>query len=199
MNIQDWFPLGLTGLISLQGLLRVFSSTTVQKHQFFSVQPSLWSNSHIYTWLSGKTTALTTRTFVSKVTSLFFNMLSRFVIAFLPRSKRLLISWLWSPSTMILEPKKIKPVTVFTVSPFICHKAMGPNAVILVFWMLSFKAPFLSLVSPSSRGSLVPLHFLSLGCCHLHTWGYWYFSQQSWFQPVLHPVWYFAWCTQHRS
>ena len=95
MNIQDWFPLGLSDWISLlsKGLSRVFSSTTVKKHQFFSTQLSLWSNSHIHTWLLEKP-VLTRRTFVSKVTSLIFNMLSRLVIAFLPRSKHLLISWL---------------------------------------------------------------------------------------------------------
>ena len=74
--------------------------------------------------------------------SLLFNMLSRFVIAFLPRSKRLLISWLQSPSAVILEPKKIKSVTVSIVSPSICHEVMGLDAMILVFWMLSFKPGF---------------------------------------------------------
>ena len=105
MNIQDWFLLGLTGLISLpsKGLSRIFSNTTVQKHQFFSTQLSLWSNSHIHTWLPGKTIALTRQTFVSKVMSLLFNMLSMLVIAFLPRSKRLLISWLQSSSAVILD------------------------------------------------------------------------------------------------
>ena len=71
--------------------------------------------------------------FIGKVMSLLFNMLSRFVIAFLPRSKRLLISWLQSPSAMILELKKIKSLTVSTVSPSICHEVMGPDAMILVF------------------------------------------------------------------
>ena len=103
MNIQSW-SLELTGLISLQskGLSRVFSNTTVQKHQFFSTQISLGSNSHIHTWLLKKTIVLTKQTFVGKVMSLLFNML--FVIAFLLRSKRLLISWcnhhmqwFWSP------------------------------------------------------------------------------------------------------
>ena len=97
MNIQDWFPLGLISLISFQskGLSRVFFNTTVQKHQFFSAQPSLWSSSHVHPYMStGETIALTKWTFVSKVMSLFFNMLSRFVMTFLPRSKRLLISWL---------------------------------------------------------------------------------------------------------
>ena len=76
---------------------------------------------------TGKTIALTIWTFVSKVISLVFNMLSSFVIVFLPRSKRLLISWLWSPSTVILEPPKIKSVTVSTVSPSICHEVLGPS------------------------------------------------------------------------
>ena len=87
MNIQDWFPWGLTGWISLQskGLSRVLSNTTVQKYQFFSAQLSLWPNSHIHTWLLEKTIALTRWTFVVKVMSLLFNMLSRLVIPFLPR------------------------------------------------------------------------------------------------------------------
>ena len=99
MNIQGWFPLGLTGLISWlsKGLSRVFSNTTIQKHQFFSAQPSLWSNSHMPTWLLEKSIALTRQTFVGKVISLLFNMLCRLVIAFLPKSKHLLISWLQSP------------------------------------------------------------------------------------------------------
>ena len=81
MNIQGWFHLGLTDLISLQskGPSRVFSSITLQKHQFSGTQPSLWSNSHIRTWLLKKTTALTIQTFVSKVMLLLSNMLSRFV------------------------------------------------------------------------------------------------------------------------
>ena len=81
---------------------------------------------------TGKTIALTRRIFVGKVMSLLFNMLSRLVIAFFPRSKRLLISWLQSPSTMIVEPKKIKSVTVSIVSPSICHELMGSDARILV-------------------------------------------------------------------
>ena len=105
MNIQDWLPLRLTGWIFLQsrGLSRVFSNTTVQKHQFFVTQLSLWSNSHIHTWTTGQTIALNIQTLVGKIMSLFFNMLSRFVIAFLPRSKSLLISWPQSPSAVILE------------------------------------------------------------------------------------------------
>ena len=82
---------------------------------------------------TGKTIALTRRTFVGKVMSLLLKMLSRLDITFLPRSKRLLISWLQSPSAVILEPKKIKSVTVFTVSPSTCHEVMGLDAMILVF------------------------------------------------------------------
>ena len=82
---------------------------------------------------TGKAIALTRWTFVGKVMSLLFNMPSRLVIAFLPRSKCLWISWLQSPSAMILEPKKIKSVTVSIVSPFICHEVMRPDAMILVF------------------------------------------------------------------
>ena len=90
----------------------------------------------------GKTIALTRRTFVGKVMSLLFNMLSWLVIAVLPRSKRLLISWLQSPSAVILEPRKIKSATISTVSPSICHEVMGPDTMIFVFWMLSFKPAF---------------------------------------------------------
>ena len=82
---------------------------------------------------TGKTIALTRWTFVDKVKSLFFNILSKFVIDFLPKSKHLLISWLQSLSAVILEPKKVKYVTVSIVSPSICHEVMGPDAMILVF------------------------------------------------------------------
>ena len=134
MNIKDWFPLGLTGWISLlsKGLSRVFSNTTVQKHQFFSTQPSSQSNSHIHTWPLEKS-ALTRQTFVGKVMALLLNMLSRLVITFLPKSKHLLISWLQSPSPVILEPQEIKSDTISTVSPSISHEVMGPDATILVF------------------------------------------------------------------
>ena len=141
MNIQDWVPLGLTGLFALQskGLSRV-SSNTIKKHWFFSTQSSLWFNSHIHYWK--KTTALTILSFFGKVITLLFNTLSRCVIAFLPRSKHLLILWLKSPFAVILEPKKIKSVTVSTFSPSICHEVMGPDAMVLVFWMLSFSPAF---------------------------------------------------------
>ena len=162
MNIQDWFPLGWTGWISLQskGLSRVFSNTTVQKHQSFDAQLSfIVQLSHPYMTI-GKTIALTRRTFIGKVMSLLFNMLSRLILTFLPRSKRLFISWLQSPSAVILEPKKINSDTVSTVSPSIFHEVMGPDAMILVFWIWALSQLFHSPLSLSSRGSLVPLHFL---------------------------------------
>ena len=115
--------------------------------------------SHPY-MAAGKTIALTRWTFVGKVMSLLFNMLSRFVIAFLPRSKGLLISWLQSPSVVILGPKKIKSVTVSTFSPSISHEVMGLDAMILIFWMLSFKPTF-SLSSSTLIKRLFSSSFLS--------------------------------------
>ena len=109
-----------------------------------------------------KTIALTRQTFVEKVMSLLFNMLSMLVITFLPRSKCLIISWLQSFSAVILEPKKIKSVTVFILFPSICHEGIGPDheTMIFIFWILSVKPAFHSPLSLSSRGSLVALHFL---------------------------------------
>ena len=107
MNIQDWFPLGWTGWISLlsKGLSRIFPNITVQKHHSL-VLSFILQLSHPY-MTTGKIIAYTRQTFVGKVMFLLFNMLSRFLIAFLPNSKHLLISWLHSPSAVILEPKKI--------------------------------------------------------------------------------------------
>ena len=255
MNMKDWFSLGWTGWISLKfkGLSRVFSSTTIWKHQFVGAQPSLWSNSQVATVVKNPPTNagnvrksgsipglekypgvgngnplhysclenpmdrgawqptvhrctkswtllkqlsmhacsyphMTTKKKHSfdymhlchKVMSLRFKTLSRFVRAFLSWSKHLLISRLQSLSTVILEPKKRKSVTVSIFFPFICHEVMKLDAIFLFFgcWVLS--QLFNSLLSPSSRGSLVLLHFLSLVWCHLHIWGYWYLSQQPW-------------------
>ena len=125
---MDWLD-----LLEVQGTLRNLlqhhsSKASVLWHSaFFTVQLS-----HPYT-TTGKTITLTRRTFVGKVMSLILNMLSRLVINFLPRSKRLLISWLQSPSKVILEPRKIKSDTVSTVSPSICYEMMGLDAMILVF------------------------------------------------------------------
>ena len=120
-------------LLAVQGTLKSFlqhhsSKASILWHSaFFIVQLS-----HPY-MTTGKTIALTRWTFADKVMSLLFTMLSRLVITFLPRSKRLLISWLQSPSTVILQPQKIKSDTVSTVSPYIYHEVMGSDAMIFVF------------------------------------------------------------------
>ena len=138
MNMQVWFPLGLTGLTSLlsKGLSRVFSNTTVQKQQLSGTQLSVSIHPYMTT---GKTIALTRQTFVGKAMFLLFNMLSRLVITFLLKSKCLLISWLQSPSAVILEPKKIKSVTVSIVSWSICHEVMDwmPWSSFFECWVLS--------------------------------------------------------------
>ena len=125
---MDWLDL-LAVPGTLKSLLQHHSSkaSILQCSAFFTVQLS-----HPY-MTTGKTIALTRRTFVSKVVSLLFNMLSRLVIAFHPRSKGLLITGLQSTSAMISEPKKIKPLTVSIVSPSVYHEVMGPDAMILVF------------------------------------------------------------------
>ena len=137
---MDWLD-----LLAFQGTLESSPTPRFKSINFFGAQLSSQSNTHPY-MTTGKTIALTRRTFVGKVMSLLFNMLSRLVITFLPRSKRLLISWLQSPFAAILEPPKIKSDTVSTVFPSICYKVMGPDAMILVVWILRFK-PNLSLFS----------------------------------------------------
>ena len=135
---MDWLDL-LAVQETLKSLLQPHSSKTsvLRRSAFFTVQLS-----HPY-MTTGKSIALTRQTFVGKEMSLLCNILSRLVIAVLPRSKHLLISWLQSPSAVILEPPKIKS---FTVSPSISHEVMGPDAMIFVFWMLSFQ-PTVSLSS----------------------------------------------------
>ena len=154
----DWFD-----LLAVQGTLKSLlqhhsSKALILWHSaFFMVQ-----HSHL-NMTTGKIIALTVWIFVSKVMSLLFNTLSRFVIAFLPKSKCLLISWLQSTSEVILEPKKIKSVSASTFSPSICHEVMGPDAMILNFFNVGFLSQlFQSSLSYSSRGSLVPLYFLLL-------------------------------------
>ena len=125
---MDWLDL-LAGQGTLKSLFQHHSSKpSILRHSdFFTVELS-----HPY-MITGKTIALTRRTLVGKVMSLLFYMLSRLVITFLPRSKRLLISWLQSPSAVILEPPKMKSDTVSTVSPSISHEVMGPDAMFFVF------------------------------------------------------------------
>ena len=134
---MDWFD-----LLVVQGTLKILlqhhssKASILRCSAFFVVQ---LSRPYMTT---GKTVALTRRTFVGKVMSLLFNMLSKFVIAFLPRSKCLLIPWLQSPSEVKMEPIKTKSLTIFIVSPSIFHEVMGPDAMIFVLWMLSFKPAF---------------------------------------------------------
>ena len=134
---MDWLDL-LVVQGSLKSLLQHHSSKALilQCSAFVIVQLS-----HPY-MTSGKTITLTRWTFAGKVMSLLFNMLSRLVITFLPRSKRLFISWLQSLSAVVLEPPQIKSVILPIVSPSISHEVMGPDAMNLVFWMLSFKPAF---------------------------------------------------------
>ena len=125
---MDWLD-----LLAVQGTLKSLLQYHSSKASIFQCSAFFMGKlSHPYI-TTGKTIALTRRTFVDKVMPLLFNMLSRLVIIFLPRSKRLLISWLQSPYAVILEPRKIKSDTVSTVSPSICHDVMGSDAMIFVF------------------------------------------------------------------
>ena len=145
----DWFNL-LVVKWTLKSLLQHHNS----KASIFWCSTSFMGQlSHPYL-TTGKTIPLTRQTFVGKVLSLLFYMLSRWVIAFLPRSKCLLISWLQPPSTVILEHKKINSVTTSIVSSSICSEVMGPDVMILVVLMLSLSQVFHSPLSLSSRGSL---------------------------------------------
>ena len=156
-----------------------FKASILRCSVFFMVQ---LSHPHLTT---GKIITLTRWTFVGKVMSLLFNTLPRFAIAYLPTSKHLLISSLQSPFAVILEPKKIKSVTVSIPSPSVCHEVMEPDVMIFVFWMFNFRPAF-SLSSFTFINSFFGSSSLS-------------FFQQSWFQLELHPAGHFTWCTLHRS
>ena len=186
---MDWLD-----LLAVRGTLK----SLLQHHS--SKASILWCSAFFMVQLSylyittGKTIGLTRWTFVGKVISLLFNMLSRLAITFIPRSNCLLISWLWSPSAVIWSPQKWS-LTVSTVSPPICHEVMGPDAMILVFWMLSFK-PTLSLSSFTfinrlfSSSSLSATRVVSSENLRLLI-----FLWQSWFQLALLPAQSFSWCT----
>ena len=174
----DWFD-----LLAVQGPLRSLLQHHSQKASFFGAPPSLRSSSLNHTWPLGRPQP-GLYGLVSGVMSLLFNLLSRFVIAMLPRSNCLLISWLHSPSAEILELKERKFVTTSTFSPSVCHEVIGLDAMILLLlifvlalgWLFHFPP------SPSSRGSLVPLCFLLLGWYHLRIWGCWFLL------PILIPA-----------
>ena len=156
----DWLAL-LAVQGTLKSLLQHHSSraSILWRSAFFTVQLS-----HPY-MTTGKTIALTRRTFVGKVMSLLLNMLSRLVITFLPWSKCLLISWLQSTSAVILEPPKIKSDTV---SPSISHEVMGPDAMIFVFGMLRFKPTFSLSSFTFIKGLFSSSSLSAYGWCHLH-------------------------------
>ena len=146
---------------------------------------------------TGKNIALTRQTFFSEIMSLIFSTLSRLSIAFLPRSKDLLISWLKSQSQVILEPKKIKSLIVSIVSPYICHGVIGPDAMIFVFWMLSLKtayslSSFTFIKRQFSTASLSAIRVVSSAYLRLLI-----FLTASGLKLVLHPAQPFAWCTLH--
>ena len=143
---MDWLDL-LAARKTLNSLLQHHNlkASSLQSSAYFMVQLS-----HPY-MTNGKTRALTRWTFVSKVMSLLLNMLSKFVITFLPRSKRFLTLWLLAPLVVILEPNKIKSVTISTFSPSICHEVMALDAMMFVFWTLSFKPVFSLPLSPLFR------------------------------------------------
>ena len=191
---MDWFNL-LAVQWTLKSLLQRHSlkELILQCSDFMMVQLS-----HPYVTI-GKTIALTIWTFVRKVTSLLFNMLSNFLRTFLPRSRHLWISWLQSPFTVILEPKKIKYLTISIFSPSICHEVIGLDDLTLIFWTLSFKPAF-SLSSftfikrPFSSSSLSAIRVVSSAYLRLLI-----FLLSVLIPAVLHPTQHFVWCTFHRN
>ena len=179
----DFFRIDCLDLLAIQGILKSLlqhhspKASNLWRSAFFMIQLS-------YPYMTtGKTIALTRWTFVGYLMFLLFNKLSGLVIAFSPGSKHL------------LEPKKRNSVSV---SPSICHEVMRQDAMILVFWMLSFKPTF-SLSSFTFIKRLFSSSFSAIRVVHLHIGGYWHFSWQSWLQLVLHPAWHFWWCTLHIS
>ena len=182
---MDWLD-----LLAVQGTQE--SSPTPQfKSIIFLYSPTLtyihdyWKN-HSFDWW----------TFTGKVTSLLFNMLSRLVITSLPRSKHFMAAVTICSD---FRAQKIKVCHCFPIYLPWCDEAIGPDAMILVFWMLSFKSIFSLSFFIFIKSLFALLHFLPYGWCHLHIWGYWYFSQQSWFRLVLHSAQRFSWCTLHIS
>ena len=191
---MDWLDL-LAVQGTLKSLLQHHSSiaSILRRSAFFIVQLS-----HPY-MITRKTIALTRQTFVGKVISLLFNMLSMFVLTFLPRSKRLLISWLQSPSIDFGTPPQNKVCHCFHYFPFYLPWSDGTRCYGLSFLNVEFKPTF-SLSSFTfikklfSSSSLTAIRMVSSAYL-----SYWYFFQQSWFHIVLHPVQHFSWCTLHIS
>ena len=188
---QNWAQLSMYAQTKPSFLLNLTLRSKSKSWLFFFLFASLRDLSHPH-MTTGKTIAFTRRTFVGKVMSPLFNMLSRLVIAFLPRSKCLLISWLQSPSAVILELKKLNSLTVSTISPSICHEVMGPDAMILVFWTLSFKPtfslPFFTFIKRLfSSSSLSAIRVVSSAYLRLLI-----FLPAILIPAVLHPAWHFT-------
>ena len=180
----DWFEL-LAAQGTPKSLLQHHSSkaSILQCFIFLMVQLS-----HPY-MTTGKTVALTIGNFIHEVMSLLFNTLSRIVIAFLPKSNRPLISWLQSLSAMILEPKKIKSVTVSIVSPSICHEVMGPDAMILFLFILSFKAVvFFFFFFPFAHFNLIKKYFSCSSVSAIRVISYAYLRLLIFLLAILIPV-----------
>ena len=150
---------------------------------------------------TGKTIALTRWAFVSKVMSLLFNTLSRFVVVFLPRSKTSFINNFMAAVSVCSDfgAQENKVCHCFHFSYSICHEVMGPDAMILPFLMLSFRSAFLLFSFTFIKRIFSSSCCLPLEWYHLHIWTCWYFPQKSWFQLVIHPAWHFAWYILHVS
>ena len=190
---MDWLD-----ILAVQGTLKSLLQHHSSKASILQCSPSSIVQLSHRCMTTGKTIALPRQIFVCKAMSLLFNILSRLVITFLPRSKCLLISWLQSPSAVILEPKKRNYLTISIFPHLFAMKWWDQMPWTSFFECWVFSQLSHSPLSPS-KGSLTPLCFLTLGWCHLHIWGYWYFLQQSWLQFVLHPAQHFTWCTLHVS
>ena len=192
---MDWLDL-LAVQGTLKSLLEHHSSkaSVLQHSAFFIVRLS-----HPY-MTTGKTIALTRWNFAGKVMSLLFNMLSRLVIAFLPRSKCLLISWLQSPSAVIWEPPLQKKVShYFHCFPIYLPWSDGTRCHDLSFLNVEFSANFFTLLFHFHQEALSSSWLSAIRILLLSIWGYWYFSRQPWFQLVLPSAQHFSWCTLHTS
>ena len=176
------------------------SSPTPQFKSINSLALSLFYGPIAHPYMTTrKTIALTRQAFVGKVISLLFNMLSRLVIPLLPRSEHLFISWLQSPPAVILEPQKIKPDTVSMVPPSICHEVMEPDAMIFIFWMLSFKPTF-----SLSCFTFIRRLFSSSSLSAIRVVSSAYLRLLIFLPEILIPAWAsssqdFTWCTLHTS
>ena len=187
MNIQDWFTLDWLDLLAVPGTLNSLLQHHSSKESILRCSVFFMAHhSHPY-MTTGKTIAFTRQTFVSKIMSLLFNMLSRLVTSFLPRSKCInFMAVVTICSNFEVQGNEVSHC--FHCFPSICHEVMGPDARFLVFLILHNKPTFSLSSFTFIKRLVVPLHFLPEGWYHLHIWGYWYFSRQSFFSLVLQLV-----------